>query len=200
MRQVLCLNSHMAQERLCSRASFSCMGPPGMQPGLITPNQAIAPRRAAGISHGVSRGVQQTRVGGGARAGTARDDHPLQPALTGSSVLPGGTGWWPSCTLLRASGRALPQPCPLTSSSICTSEPTINGRGADDLCRGVQDIKILCEWEHSGGAQTGSLLVSISPRGARSLAFLTALRLCRHTGARGKPLAVEKVRARPVPS
>jgi len=61
-------------------------------------------------------------------------------------------------------------------------------------------MKILGERQRSGGARTELLLVSISPRGARSLAFLTVLRLCRRVGARGKPLAVEKVRAGPVHS
>lgn len=39
------------------------------------------------------------RVGGSARARTARDNCPLQLGLAGSLVLPGGTGRCPPCTL-----------------------------------------------------------------------------------------------------
>lgn len=54
----------MAQERLCSRASFSCMGPLGVQPGLITPHRAVAPRQAACIRNDGSWGAEQMQAEG----------------------------------------------------------------------------------------------------------------------------------------
>lgn len=169
MRQVLCLNSHMAQERLCSRASFSCMGPPGMQPGLITP------RRAAGVSHGVSRGVQQMRVEGDAELGLPVITKPCGQAWRGAPCcLEALTGAYSACVCLGIVTAQL-----LASSSLRTSVSPVNGGGIADLYRGIQAIKTMRGWEQSSGAQAGSLLVSVSLRGAQGLAFLTTLRLCR---------------------
>lgn len=135
----------MAQERLCSGASLSCMGPLGPQPSLITPTRALTPSAAAGTRRSVSWGVQRMRVGGSARA--VRGNCPRQPGLVGAwccqEMLAGAHLAFSRVCL--ALSRALPQPCLVTRPLSVPLILPANGRE-------VQDIKVLWEREQSSGA------------------------------------------------
>lgn len=148
----------MAQERLCSGASLSRMGPPGLQPGLITPTRALTPSAAAGTPRLTPRCVQRVRVGGSARA--VQGNCPLQPGLVGSWVLPGDAGQGPSGVLSCVPGswlgtaRALPGDL----SCLCASDsPCKWKRGS--RCKSPAGM------EQSSGALGRSW--SVSPRAVR---------------------------------